>query len=150
MSDQDAAFVKTITPRSKDFSRWYTDVIRRAELADYSPVKGSMGIRPYGYAIWELMQQALDRRIKETFSVSFRRSDVMARWYSGDELVILFDADRIGAERKLGELTESARNQGLTFEHELSEWEVGKVPIDEVITAMADKLAMQTAVGEVR
>ncbi|SVA31987.1 uncharacterized protein METZ01_LOCUS84841, partial [marine metagenome] len=54
MSDQDAAFVKTITPRSKDFSRWYTDVIRRAELADYSPVKGSMVIRPYGYAIWEL------------------------------------------------------------------------------------------------
>ena len=70
MSDQDATFVKTITPRSKDFSRWYTDVIRRAELADYSPVKGSMVIRPYGYAIWELMQQALDRRIKETGHVN--------------------------------------------------------------------------------
>ena len=92
----------------------------------------------------------VDRRVKAAFSVSFRRSDVMTRWYSGDELVILFDADRIGAERKIGELTESARNQGLTFEHELSEWEVGKVAIDEVITGMADKLAMQTAVGEVR
>ena len=70
MSDRDATFVKEITPRSEDFSRWYTDVIRRAELADYTPVKGSMVIRPYGYAIWELMQQSLDRRIKETGHVN--------------------------------------------------------------------------------
>ena len=70
MSDKDVAFVKEITPRSEDFSKWYTDVIRRAELADYSPVKGSMVIRPYGYAIWELMQQALDRRIKDTGHVN--------------------------------------------------------------------------------
>ena len=70
MPDKDAAFVKEITPRSEDFSRWYTDVIRRAELADYSPVKGSMVIRPYGYAMWELMQQALDRRIKATGHVN--------------------------------------------------------------------------------
>ena len=46
-----------ITPQSQDFGRWYIDVVRRAELADYSPVKGCMVIRPYGYAIWELMQQ---------------------------------------------------------------------------------------------
>ena len=70
MSDKDAGFVKEITPRSEEFSRWYTDVIRRAELADYSPVKGCMVIRPYGYAIWELMQRALDRRIKETGHVN--------------------------------------------------------------------------------
>lgn len=70
MSDKDAALVKEITPRSEDFSRWYTDVVRRAELADYSPVKGSMVIRPYGYAMWELMQQALDRRIKATGHVN--------------------------------------------------------------------------------
>ena len=70
MPDNDAAFVKEITPRSEDFSRWYTDVVRRAELADYSPVKGSMVIRPYGYAMWELMQQALDRRIKATGHVN--------------------------------------------------------------------------------
>ena len=70
MPDKDAAFVKEITPRSEDFPRWYTDVIRRAELADYSPVKGCMVIRPYGYAMWELMQQGLDRRIKETGHVN--------------------------------------------------------------------------------
>jgi prolyl-tRNA synthetase len=58
--------VTEITPRSEDFSRWYLDVVRRAELADYSPVKGCMVIRPYGYAIWELIQQALDARIKAT------------------------------------------------------------------------------------
>ena len=64
------SFVTEITPRSQDFSRWYLDVVRRAELADYSPVKGCMVIRPYGYAIWELMQQALDRRFKETGHVN--------------------------------------------------------------------------------
>ena len=48
--------VTEITPQSKDFSQWYLDVVRRAELADYSPVKGCMVIRPYGYAIWELIQ----------------------------------------------------------------------------------------------
>jgi prolyl-tRNA synthetase len=55
-----------ITPRSEDYSRWYTDVIAAAELADYAPVKGCMIIRPNGYAIWEKMQQALDRMFKET------------------------------------------------------------------------------------
>ena len=59
-----------ITPQSQDFGRWYVDVVRRAELADYSPVKGCMVIRPYGYAIWELIQQTLDRRFKETGHVN--------------------------------------------------------------------------------
>ena len=62
--------VTEITPQSQDFSRWYLDVVRRAELADYSPVKGCMVIRPYGYAIWELIQQGLDRRFKETGHVN--------------------------------------------------------------------------------
>src|SRR5438094_5720057 len=59
-----------ITPQAQDFGRWYIDVVRRAELADYSPVKGCMVIRPYGYAIWELMQQGLDRRFKATGHVN--------------------------------------------------------------------------------
>src|SRR5689334_4372695 len=59
-----------VTPQSQDFGRWYIDVVRRAELADYSPVKGCMVIRPYGYAIWELLQQALDSRIKATGHVN--------------------------------------------------------------------------------
>jgi prolyl-tRNA synthetase len=64
------SFVTEITPRSEDFSRWYLDVVKRAELADYSPVKGCMVIRPYGYAMWELIQQALDARIKATGHVN--------------------------------------------------------------------------------
>src|SRR5215475_3874896 len=64
------SFVTEITPRSQDFSRWYLDVVRRAELADYSPVKGCMVIRPYGYAIWELLQQAFDREFKRTGHVN--------------------------------------------------------------------------------
>jgi prolyl-tRNA synthetase len=64
------SFVTEITPRSEDFSRWYLDVVRRAELAEYSPVKGCMVIRPYGYAIWELIQQLFDRRFKATGHVN--------------------------------------------------------------------------------
>jgi len=55
-----------ITPRAQDFSAWYNDAVMRAELADYSPVRGCMVIRPNGYAIWELMQGALDAMFKET------------------------------------------------------------------------------------
>lgn len=55
-----------VTPRSEDYSRWYTDVVQRAELADYSPVRGSMVIRPYGYRLWENMQKALDDMFKAT------------------------------------------------------------------------------------
>jgi len=64
------AFVTEITPQSEDFSRWYLDVVRRAELADYSPVKGCMVIRPYGYAIWEHIQRMLDERFKATGHVN--------------------------------------------------------------------------------
>jgi prolyl-tRNA synthetase len=61
---------KKVTPRSKDYSRWYTDVIQRAELADYAPVKGCMVIRPYGYTLWENIQKGLDRRFKATGHVN--------------------------------------------------------------------------------
>lgn len=62
--------VTQITPKSEDFSRWYVDLIRRAELADYAPMKGMMVIRPYGYAIWENIQRLLDRRIKASGHVN--------------------------------------------------------------------------------
>src|SRR5947199_3094648 len=54
------AKARRITPRAKDFSEWYGDVITQAQMADYSPVRGCMVIRPHGYRIWELMQRALD------------------------------------------------------------------------------------------
>jgi prolyl-tRNA synthetase len=57
---------KALTTRAEDFSAWYNDVIARAELADYSPVRGCMVIRPNGYAIWEQMQRALDGMFKDT------------------------------------------------------------------------------------
>ena len=58
--------VEAITPRDVDFARWYTDVISKTEMVDYAPVKGFMVIRPYGYAIWENIKEAFDRRFKET------------------------------------------------------------------------------------
>ncbi len=60
------AQAQKITPRAKDFSEWYNDVIMQAGLADYSPVRGCMVIRPHGYRIWELMQRALDDMFKAT------------------------------------------------------------------------------------
>lgn len=58
--------VKEITSRDVDFAKWYTDICLKAELIDYSSIKGCMIIRPYGYAIWENIQKELDRRFKET------------------------------------------------------------------------------------
>lgn len=85
----------------------------------------------------------VDRRIRNTFSVPFRRSDVVARWYSGDEIVILFDSNREGAEGKLGELTHWARKEGLSFKYALGEWEVGKQTAEDVIGALGDEVAKQ-------
>ncbi|WP_421380689.1 proline--tRNA ligase [Bacillus salacetis] len=59
-------FVKSITGMDEDFAQWYTDVVTKAELIDYSSVRGSMIIRPYGYALWENIKDALDKKIKET------------------------------------------------------------------------------------
>ncbi len=56
----------SITPRSKDYSNWYLDIILKAKLADYSPVRGCMVIRPRGFAIWEAIQSQLDRMFKES------------------------------------------------------------------------------------
>ncbi len=61
---------KGLPKRSEDYSRWYTELVLRAELADYAPVKGCMVIRPYGYAIWERIQSTLDRMFKQTGHVN--------------------------------------------------------------------------------
>ncbi|MGQ9710958.1 MAG: proline--tRNA ligase [Anaerolineae bacterium] len=59
-----------VTPRSVDYSRWYTDVVQMADLADYAPVRGCMVIKPYGYALWENIKEGLDRRFKATGHVN--------------------------------------------------------------------------------
>ena len=55
-----------ITPKSQDYNKWYTDVITKAELADYGPVKGTMVIRPYGFEIWDRVKNSFDKRFKDT------------------------------------------------------------------------------------
>jgi prolyl-tRNA synthetase len=65
-----SGFVKEIPSKAAEFSDWYTAVVLKAELADYSPVRGCIVVRPYGYTIWELMQQGLDRRFKATGHVN--------------------------------------------------------------------------------
>ena len=63
---KDKKFVESITSRDEDFAQWYTDVVKKAELTDYTSVKGCMVIKPYGYAIWENIQHELDTRFKAT------------------------------------------------------------------------------------
>ena len=57
---------KKVTPKSIDHSKWYTDVILKADLADYGPVKGTMVIKPYGYSIWTLIKDSIDLKLKNT------------------------------------------------------------------------------------
>lgn len=63
---EEAKYVEDIIDQEDNFSQWYNQVVRKAELADYAPVRGCMIIRPYGYAIWEHIQRLLDARFKET------------------------------------------------------------------------------------
>ncbi|MCL4516672.1 MAG: proline--tRNA ligase [Firmicutes bacterium] len=63
---KDKEFVKEITPQNEDFSQWYIDVIKKADLADYAPVRGCIVFKPEGYEIWERCQEGLDRRFKAT------------------------------------------------------------------------------------
>ena len=65
-NNKDKKLVEEITPMGEDFARWYTDIIKKAQLCDYSGVRGCMVIQPYGYAIWENIQKGLDSRFKKT------------------------------------------------------------------------------------
>lgn len=66
MADNGKKLVEQITSMDEDFAKWYTDIVKKADLIDYSSVKGCMIVRPYGYAIWENIQRILDGRFKET------------------------------------------------------------------------------------
>ena len=61
--------LKDLTKRSEDYSKWYNELVVKADLAEQSAVRGCMVIKPYGYAIWEKMQQTLDKMFKETCQV---------------------------------------------------------------------------------
>jgi prolyl-tRNA synthetase len=88
-----------ITPRAKDYSKWYIDIVQRAGLADNADVKGCMVIKPHGYAIWEKMQRALDRMFKDTGHVNayfplfipksfFEREEEMAEGFAKECAVV--------------------------------------------------------------
>lgn len=66
LPEREPEYVEFIRKKSEDFAGWYNDVVRKAELADYTPVRGCMVIRPYGWALWENIRDALDRMIKDT------------------------------------------------------------------------------------
>jgi hypothetical protein len=84
--------------------------------------------------------RAVDERINRTFSIPFRSSDVIARWYSGDEIVILFDGELAGAMHKMRELEASAAAKGLSFRWEHDQWRVGEEAVKDVVDRMAARL----------
>ena len=95
------------------------------------------------YVLLPAFYAEVDRRVQATFSVPFRRSDIVARWYSGDEIVILFDSERIGAVRKMEELAVAAAAEGLTFKFDLGDWDVGKEPVEDVIEQLSRNVMLQ-------
>ena len=66
MAKRENQFVQEITPRDVDFAKWYTDIVLKNDMCDYTDVRGCMAIKPYGYAVWELMQKEMDQRFKDT------------------------------------------------------------------------------------
>jgi GGDEF domain-containing protein len=91
----------------------------------------------------------VDRRVKSTFSIPLRSSDVVARWYSGDEIAILFDNDRDSAIAKVRELESSAAVQGLTFTFEVGQWRVGEQDVVDVMNALSAANRRRQANGKV-
>jgi GGDEF domain-containing protein len=81
----------------------------------------------------------VDRRVRDAFAIPFRRSDIVARWYSGDEIVVLFDSDPQGAQRKLEELAASAARNGISFTHEVGAWAVGETDIVDAVNGLSDR-----------
>ena len=73
--------------RAEDFSEWYNQIVLRAELADYAPVRGCMIVRPYGWALWENIQQALDRLGDHHWSRLLEMDSVLPRFAGADESV---------------------------------------------------------------
>ena len=61
---------KSVTPQSENYNTWYTDVVMKADLADYGPVKGTMVVKPYGFSMWDLIKDTFDKMIKETGHVN--------------------------------------------------------------------------------
>ena len=92
---QDKRQVDAITARDVDFAQWYTDVCKKAELIDYTSVKGMFIYRPYGYALWENIQAELDRRFKRSmsFQILYFRADQDALAYQ-DWAEALYDGFR--------------------------------------------------------
>jgi hypothetical protein len=82
----------------------------------------------------------VDARIQRTFAIPFRTSDVIARWYSGDEVVILFDGSLAGVQRKMAELDRSAAANGIRFRWDHDTWQVGQETIQEVVARVASRV----------
>ena len=89
----DNKLVKEITSMDEDFAKWYTDICIKAELIDYSSVRGCMVIRPYGYAIWELIQAELDKRLA-TAEWEFLQADKFDYVIENNDLDVTVDMVR--------------------------------------------------------
>ena len=86
----------------------------------------------------------VDKRIRATLNINFRSSDLVARWYSGDEIVILLDGEGDIASKKIQELRDNAGRNGLSFKYNMGTWNVGKEKIEDVISCLSKNLKRKT------
>ncbi len=86
--------------------------------------------------------EAVDALVRSLFSIPFRRSDIVARWYSGDEIVIVFDGGLDAAVRKIDELQTKGAQVGVDFDHRLGVWDVGKESVSEVVGRLSEQVIL--------
>ncbi len=121
-------FVKSITKKSENVSEWYNDVVLKAELADYAPVRGCMVIRPYGFALWENIQAELDQMIKKMgipnayfplfIPESFLKKEKEHVAGFSPELAVV----TVGGGEKLAEPNNRQFKHTITSDAQLSQW----------------------------
>ena len=136
--------VEDITSMEVDFAKWYTDVVKKAELVDYSSVKGCMIIRPYGYAIWENIQADLDKNFVSQTSFITRPFDKVIFCIPKEMFRMFLEADEIEKGKVIAvtspEFKDECESRGWTF-LERKGARVGDANADEIERLIRDLCA---------
>jgi GGDEF domain-containing protein len=128
---RDAVYGVWTRPAFLQFCKVMPRGVRAVVFLDFDRIHELNGLVGY---------KEVDRRINNSLNINLRSSDLIARWYSGDELVILFDGDLEFASRKINELRAKSCSNGLSFKYSIGIWEVGKKEIESVIDDLSENL----------
>jgi prolyl-tRNA synthetase len=143
---------QAVTPQSVDFSKWYNEIIYKADLADQSPVRGCLIIKPYGYELWEAIKNGLDRRFKATgHQNAYFPLFIPESFLKREGIEVLFDdreeragvkfndADLIGLPLRLTVSKKSLEKGGVEMKHRAG-GDTVIVPLDEVVYSVISEL----------